>query len=95
VEYLRGDRDVVQLWYNTDRVAGTVDVLIENCSINSNLQKVDIRVRPDDTVRILGNHGNAQVMVSTAPKYIWPTNPSWDPSWVLYKGPITQDYSLN
>lgn len=94
IEFLNGDRDVVQLW---DCGGGAGEGPDVDLRYNTILAKkpVDIRLHtPNDRIRLQRNAGTAEVVVSTNPWYVWESN-GWDEKKVLYRGPINRDWSLN
>lgn len=95
IEYLDGDRDVIQVWNCSDGVAGTPDVVLRGNRVLAG-QWVDIRVQPGDTVVIEGNAGStARVRISSNPPDVWPHQASWDPARVLHEGALADDYRLD
>lgn len=93
VEYLKGDRDVLQIWgCGTGAPQDAPAVVIEGNQIDAS-QPVDIRTSsPHDKVLLRRNRGSAQVVISTNPWYVWGNN-GWDEGKVVYRGPITENYS--
>jgi hypothetical protein len=94
IVYRFGDRDVIQLWACSDGKPGTVDVEISENYILAR-KPIDIRLgNANDTILIRRNVGNAEVVISTNPWYVWQSN-GWDESKVIYRGPISDNYRLN
>lgn len=90
----QSDRDVIQFWFNSDGVAGTVDTLLDGNTIDSD-QWIDLRGASGDTIKVVGNSGTAMVRISTNPKYTWPNIGAWDPARVLYTGPISDNVTID
>jgi hypothetical protein len=94
VLYGKGDRDLIQLWGISDGKAGTEDIIIRQNEINGS-KPVDIRVWDDKTtIRIQRNRGNAEVVISSNPPYVWENN-GWDEGLVIYRGKISDNYAFN
>jgi hypothetical protein len=95
IEYLEGDRDVVQVWYCSDGVEGTPDVVIRGSRVLA-ARWVDLRVNPTDTVLIEGNAGStARVRISSNPRDVQANEAAWDPKLVIYEGDLAVDYRFN
>lgn len=86
IEYLHGNKSVIQLW-------GCPSIVIKNNVIKAD-QDIDIRLSsPRDHVRIERNVGDSIVRVwdNQAEWYAWPPKHGK----LLYEGPISQPWSLN
>lgn len=91
IEFLRPDKDVIQLWGNGDGKPGTNDVVLRNNKILAN-KGIDIRPgNLNDTIIIERNAGTAWVVVSTAPWYEFKPRPEQ----IIYEGPISQNWRMN
>jgi len=87
IEYLTGDRSVVQLW-------NCGNILLRGNMILAS-QEIDIRVKPGNTIEILDNIGSTcNVIISTNPVGIQMNEPSWDPSKILYNDSLAKNAKL-
>ncbi len=96
VEFLNGDRSVVQVWNCVDGKPGTTDVLLRGNMILA-AKAVEIRVPAGQgaVVEIAGNVGSTcDAMVSTNPPGIQTNQASWDPSKIVYQGPLAVDATV-